>query len=303
MMNALPYLALLATLVMQQPTTSPTPEPTPFSARRLAAEKIIGEGMGEVSVAYRALDGSEEWMFDVDKTYHAASTMKIPVMVELFQQDAEKKLSLSDQIEVKNEFKSVVDGSPYSMDFGDDSDDTVYKNVGKTMTLEDLNFQMITVSSNFATNLLIDRLGVNNVRKTVTSLGAYGVEVRRGVEDQKAFDQGIINETTARGLFIALNALANGKAVSKTASARMVDVLAEQKFNNGIPKGLPPGTRVAHKTGTITKIHHDAAIVYGDHPCVLVILTRGIEKEADSDALMARITKALLPSTARSPSV
>lgn len=267
----------------------------PFSARRLAAEKIIGESGAEVSVAYRLLDGSEEWMHEADKVFHAASTMKVPVMIELFRQESEKQLRLSDTIEIRNEFKSVVDGSPYSMDLGDDSDETVYKSVGKTMTLEELNRQMITVSSNFATNLLIDRLGVRNVRATVEGMGAYGVEVRRGVEDQKAFDQGIINETTARGLFVLLNAIARGAAVSKGASERMVEVLAAQKFNDGIPQGVPPGTKVAHKTGTITRVHHDAGIVYTARPCVLVVLTRGIEKEADSDALIARITRALVP--------
>ena len=112
---------------------------------------------------------------------------------------------------------------------------------------------------------------------------------------QLTFDQGIINETTARGLFVLLNAIARGTAVSKSASERMVEVLAAQKFNDGIPRGLPPGTKVAHKTGTITRVHHDAAIVYGSRPCVLVVLTRGIEKEADSDALIARITRALVP--------
>ena len=234
-------------------------------------------------------------MHEADRVFHAASTMKVPVMVELFRQEARRLLSLSDEIAIRNEFKSVVDGSSYSMSFGDDSDDTVYRNVGKSMTLEALNVQMITVSSNFAANLLIDRLGVENVRATVEAMGAYGLEVRRGVEDQKAFDQGIINETTARSLLVILNAIAHGQAVSKTASGRMVEVLAAQKFNDGIPKGLPPGTKVAHKTGTITKVHHDAAIVYGTNPCVLVVLTQGIEKEADSDALIARITRALLP--------
>ena len=267
-----------------------------FADRRLAAEKIIAESGAEVSVAYRALDGSEEWMHEADRRFHAASTMKVPVMVELFRQESAGMLKLSDALEVRNQFKSVVDGSAYAMDFGEDSDDTVYKNVGKSMTLEALNFQMITVSTNFAPNLLIDRLGVENIRATVASLGGHGLEVRRGVEDQKAFDLGIINETTARGLFVVMTAIARGQAVSVGQSARMVDVLAAQKFNDGIPQGLPPGTRVAHKTGTITRIHHDAAIVYGARPSVLVVLTRGIEKERDSDALIARITKSLIPS-------
>lgn len=293
-----PVFFMAAAAIVKGPAQTPpatSPDPAPFSARRLAALKIIGESGAEVSIAYRTLDGSEEWMHEADKVYHAASTMKVPVLIELFRQEAEKQLSLSETLLVRNEFKSVVDGSPYSMDLGEDSDDTVYKSVGNPMTLKDLGVQMITVSSNFATNLLIDRLGVKNVRATVEAMGAYGLEVRRGVEDQKAFDQGIINETTARGLFVVMNALAQGRAVSKTASERMVEILSAQKFNDGIPRGVPEGTKVAHKTGTITKIHHDAAIVYGARPCVLIVLTRGLEKEADSDALIARITRALLP--------
>jgi len=285
-------------------STSQTPAPTspakqtdpaPFSERRLGALKFMGESGAEVSIAYRTLDGGEEWMHEADRVYHAASTMKVAVLIELFRQESEKQLSLSETLAVRNEFKSVVDGSPYSMDLGEDSDDTVYKNVGTSMTLDALAFQMITVSSNFATNLLIDRLGVKNIRATVEAMGAYGLEVRRGVEDQKAFDQGIINETTARGLFVVMNAIAQGRAVSKAASERMVEILAAQKFNDGIPQGVPAGTKVAHKTGTITRIHHDAAIVFGARPCVLIVLTRGLEKEADSDALIARITRALLP--------
>lgn len=277
-----------------RPAQAPSSERASFAARRAAALKLITASGAEVSLAYRSLDGSEEWWHEADRVFHAASTMKVAVMVELFRQAEAGLLKLSDEIEVRNEFKSVVDGSSYAMDFGEDSDDTVYKNVGKPMSLEALNFQMITVSSNFATNLLIDRLGVKRIRSTVEALGAQGLEVRRGVEDQKAFDRGIINETTARGLFAILNAIARGEAVSKGASERMVEVLAAQKFNDGIPRGLPPGTKVAHKTGTITRVHHDAGIVYGPRPCVLVVLTRGIEKEADSDALIAAITRSLL---------
>jgi len=278
----------------QNPPAPAAAERTPFPSRRAAAEKIIVDSRAEAAVAYRSLDGTEEWWYESDRVFHAASTMKVAVMVELFRQENAKLLRLSDQIEIRNEFKSVVDGSLYSMEFEKDSDDTVYQNVTKSMTLEALNFQMITVSSNFATNLLIDRLGVRNVRATVEGLGAHGLEVRRGVEDQKAFDRGIVNETTARGLFVILSAIARGEAVSKRASERMIEVLAAQKFKAGIPAGLPPGTKVAHKTGTITRVHHDAGIVYGARPCVLVILTRGVEKEADSDALIARLTKALL---------
>jgi beta-lactamase class A len=147
------------------------------------------------------------------------------------------------------------------------------------------------VSSNFAANLLIERLGAKNVQQTVERLGGTGVVVLRGVEDQKAFDQGLNNTTTARGLAALLRKLATGTAVSAKADAEMIEVLKRQKVNDGIPAGLPPGTPVAHKTGTITRIHHDAAIVYGSKPYVLVILVRGLQSQKDSAALMTSISR------------
>jgi beta-lactamase class A len=152
---------------------------------------------------------------------------------------------------------------------------------------------MITTSSNFAANLLIEKLGVQNIRATVHSLGADGMNVLRGVEDEKAFEKGMNNTTTARGLYQLLDAIAQGKAVDQDSSRQMIEILERQKFNEGIPAGLPAGIRVAHKTGEITKIHHDAAIVFAPKPFVLVILVRGIADTKVSGALMADITRAL----------
>ena len=123
------------------------------------------------------------------------------------------------------------------------------------------------------------------------------MHVLRGVEDQKAFDKGLNNTTTARGLQILLTAIANGKAVDANASHQMIEILERQKFNEGIPAGLPPGTKVAHKTGELTKLHHDAAIVYAPRPFVLVILVRGLADMKESSAVMADITRILYQST------
>ena len=154
---------------------------------------------------------------------------------------------------------------------------------------------MITESSNLATNLIIEKLGVQNIRATVHALDADGMNVLRGVEDQKAFDQGLNNTTTARALLVLLRAIANSKAVDANASRQMIAILERQKFNESIPAGLPPGIKVAHKTGEITKIHHDAAIVYARRPFILVILVRGIPDSKASAALMADITRILYP--------
>ena len=164
-----------------------------------ALRALILESGAEVAVAFRTLDGRSQVLIDPDKPFHAASTMKVPVMIELFRQARAGTVALDEPLAVRNEFRSIVDGSTYKLSEGDDSDKAIYAAVGKTLTLEQLNEAMITVSSNFATNLLIEKLGVEKIRATVTTLGADGMQVLRGVEDQKAFDKGLNNSTTARG--------------------------------------------------------------------------------------------------------
>ena len=203
----------------------------------------------------------------------------------------EGKLQLSDKITIHNEFHSIVDGSTYKLSALDDSESALYQAEGQTRTLSQLCELMITVSSNLATNLVIEKLGVENIRNTVHALHADGMNVFRGVEDNKAFDKGLNNTTTARGLEILLTAIANSEAIDPDSSRQMIEILERQKFNESIPAGLPPGTRIAHKTGEITKIHHDAAIVFASRPFVLVILTRGLQDEKESAALMADLAR------------
>ena len=268
-----------------------------LSAATVQIQERIQKSGADVGIAFRMLDGKTEWFFHADEPFHAASTMKIPVLIELFHQVREGKLKLDDPLPIKNEFHSLVDGSVYTLDAADDSEAELYQAVGQTRTLRQLSELMITVSSNFATNLLIEKLGVDNIRATVHSLHADGMNVMRGVEDIKAYEKGLNNTTTARGLFQLLDAIARGAAVDQDSSRQMIEILERQKFNEGIPAGLPPGIPVAHKTGEITKIHHDAAIVFAPKPFVLVILVRGIADIKVSAALMADITRLLYQAT------
>jgi len=257
----------------------------------------IEKSGADVGIAFRTLDGKDEWYSRADESFHAASTMKVPVLIELFHQVKDGKLKLSDSLVVRNEFHSIVDGSPYKLDAADDSEADLYNAEGQTRTVSELAELMITVSSNLATNLLIEKLGVENIRAAVHSLGADGVNVLRGVEDGKAFEKGMNNTTTARGLATLMTAIADGKAVDCESSQQMVAILERQKFNEAIPAGLPAGTRVAHKTGDITKVHHDAAIVFAKQPFVLVILVRGIAEDKEAYKLMAAITSDLYNAT------
>ena len=268
--------------------------PGRLDAARARIEALIKASGADVAVAFRTIDGRDELLVQPDVEFHAASTMKLPVMIELFRQVRTGTLTLDQQLPVVNQFHSIVDGSPYALDVGDDSDADVYKRLGQRMSLRDLCEAMITVSSNFAANLLIEKLGAAAIQRTTDALGAPGMHVLRGVEDDKAFRKGLNNTTTARALLTLLEQIANGRGagiIDKASGDAMVAILKRQHFNDRIPAGLPAGIPVAHKTGEITRIQHDAAIVYAPRPYVLVVLVRGLDDAKRGSALIADISR------------
>jgi beta-lactamase class A len=228
-----------------------------------------------------------------DSTFHAASTMKLPVMIELFRQVDAGHLSLDQSLLVVNSFGSIVDGSNYALDPGDDSDSSLYAMVGKRVPVRDLIEHMITRSSNLATNTLIPVAGATNANATAHALGATRMRVLRGVEDGKAFALGMNNTTTASDLTALLLAIERGTAASPASCTRMREILLREIYSGDIPAGLPAGTPVAQKTGSITGVLHDAAIVYppGRTPYVLVVLTSNIPDEANARALTVDISR------------
>jgi beta-lactamase class A len=193
---------------------------------------------------------------------HAASTMKTPVLLELLRRVDEGSLKLTDELPVKNEFKSLVDGSPFSIGLEENDGPTV-AHAGKTAPIEFLAKEMIVRSSNLATNILLTLLGPENVQKFTDALGAPTVHVRRCVEDSKAYDKGLNNETDAAGMGTVMEAVVRTPKLSAAAKAKAWEILLGQTFNEEIPAGLHPqsGAVVAHKTGSISSVQHDAAIV------------------------------------------
>jgi beta-lactamase class A len=269
----------------------------PLGAQGLAGlrgqlEQRIAASGAEVGLYFRDLTGPDSLAIDADLRFHAASTMKVPVMIQVFREVDAHRLRLNDRLPVINTFRSIADGSPYALDKADDSDSSLYGRVGQTLPVRDLVDLMITVSSNLATNILIDRVRTDSVRAALHDIGADSVTVLRGVEDGAAFRAGLNNTTTARGMGVVMAAIADGRAASAQSCGEMVRILRRQRFNKGIPAGLPRGASAAHKTGWLTGTHHDAAIVYWrDRPrYVLVVLTRGIQDEAQSAPLIAELT-------------
>lgn len=263
------------------------------SLRTAILSRISADSGAIVAVSYRDLATGESLDLNADSVFHAASTMKIPVMIEVLRRAGEGAFALDQPILLINQFASLADGSPFSLNAADDGDTTLYAKVGQRVAVRELLQRMITRSSNLATNQLIELVSAANVTATARRLGATHISVLRGVEDQKAFDKGMINTTTSADLATLLAGIENGKVLSGQSSAEMRDILLAQEFNEKIPAGLPPGTRVAHKTGEITAVSHDAAIIYPQSrkPYVLVVLTKGIRESTKSSTLIADISR------------
>jgi len=249
---------------------------------------------GDFSIAFKVVDDGKSLILINEKMiFHAASTMKTPVMIEVFKQAAENKFNLDDSIEIKNEFKSIVDDSIYSLDITDDSGEELYNFIGKKKTIRQLVFDMITVSSNLATNILIELVGAKNTTETLRSIGANDIKVLRGVEDNKAFQLGLNNVVTAFDLMLMYQYLAKHELVSHEASKEMINILLHQKHNSRISAKLPPDVKVAHKTGSITGVGHDSGIIFlpDGRKYVLVLLSKNVKDEKAVIEAQAEVSK------------
>lgn len=293
-MNKIQYPVIILLLIIGCQTSNKS---ITLQEYKISIRNQISTVDGDVAIALFDIKHNKSIIeINTSEQFHAASTMKVPVMIEVFKQVNEGKFNLKDSIVVKNEFKSIVDGSSYKMDISDDGGEDLYKMVGKKVTIKKLVYDMITVSSNLATNILIDMVDAKKVTQTMRTLGADKIKVLRGVEDQKAYDQGLSNSTTANDLVQIMISLATQKAGTKKDSEDMIAILKDQKFNDLIPKYYPNSIEVAHKTGSITGVHHDAAIIYlpNGKEYVLVILSNNLKDfDAGTDAL-AKVSKTTL---------
>lgn len=262
------------------------------SLKEMIEAEIAASG-AEVSLAFKDLQTGETLFIKEKDMVHAASTMKVAVLIEVFKQAEDGKFGLDDRVVVRNEFSSIVDGSPFSLRPEDDSDPEMYGRIGTPLTIRELAERMITVSSNLATNMLIELVRPENIVSTLRLLGVRRLRVLRGVEDGKAFEKGWNNQTDALALLRVMEAIASGRAGSSDSCREMISILEKQEFRGGIPSGLPPGWRVANKTGSIAGLEHDAAIVFppGRKPCLLVVLARGVESPEEGEKLIARLSK------------
>ncbi|MBL1215022.1 MAG: serine hydrolase [Ignavibacteriae bacterium] len=249
---------------------------------------------GDFGFAFREIGNPEnQILINEQEVFHAASTMKTPVLIEVFRQVEAGKFSLDDSILVENNFKSIVDGSSYQMDITRDSGDALYDLLGKKTTIYNLVYDMITVSSNLATNIVIEIVDAEKVTETMRKLGAEKIQVLRGVEDMKAFDAGLNNSTTAFDMMLIFESIANCKMVNDTSCKEMIKILSDQKFNSVIPSLLPDDVVTAHKTGSIDGVQHDTGLVFlpNGKKYAIIFLSKNLVERRPAITAMAEISK------------
>jgi beta-lactamase class A len=227
-----------------------------------------------IAVSVHDLETSFRFSLNGDRWFHAASTIKVAVLLAVFRAADEGRLRLDDSLHVRNRFFSAAGGSVFHVTPDRDATPELYQSIGRTTRISALAHAMISGSSNLATNLLLDFISVDYARKVLRDAQVHSVELRRGVEDHAAHEQGINNEATANGLLTLLAAI-RGDFLSNESKQGVIRILLEQRFNSMIPARLPPHAAVAHKTGEISTACHDVGIVYlpEREPYIAVILT------------------------------
>jgi beta-lactamase class A len=248
-----------------------------------------------VAVALHDTETGVELHYDADRWFHGASTIKVAILLAVYGEIDNGRLVAQSRLHVRNRFLSAYDGSPFRVLADRDADSEVHAAIGKTMRVNELALHMIATSSNLATNLLLDLLGLDAVQRTIDRFGLTGLDVKRGVEDEKAFEHGIINRVTANGLVALLGLIAEERAYSPQLSREMLDILHQQEFKKGIPARLPREVRVAHKTGDISTVAHDAGVVYapGRKPYVIAILTEWTPDVGNRSSTIASLSHAV----------
>jgi len=230
--------------------------------------------------------------YNAERWFHAASTIKLAILLGVYSAIHRGWVLPHSRLHVRNRFMSAVSGAPFRVAADRDANAQVHAAIGKMLRISELARHMIATSSNLATNLLLDLVGLDTVQQSLAEFSIEGVDIRRGVEDERAFEHGINNRVTAAGLVDLLHVIADRCAFSRELSDQMLELLHAQEFRSGIPARLPAAVRVAHKTGEISTVAHDAGVVYPPDrkPYVIAVLTEWSPEGSGRSATIAEIS-------------
>lgn len=252
---------------------------------------------GTVSVVAR-VSGEDEPRVAVepDARHYSASIMKLPILVAAERLAERGALDLDRPVTVHNDFESRLAGHRFSLDEEEDSDPATWAAMGSDVLLRELIRRMVTVSGNLATNLVLDEVGTGEVAAVLAEAGcSERTTIVRGIEDYPARDAGIDNLITADDMARLVVALAEQRLAGPGATDACEQTLRAQEYRAGIPAGLPDGVTVGNKTGWITSVNHDVALVRapGLPPVGLAVLVSAPGTEEEREAGIARIAAAV----------
>jgi beta-lactamase class A len=296
-------------IVAREPVPARKAAPAPESLARVENSLYLSiqaikkkHKLERLGISFYDSQTTLNWSYNADAYFHAASTIKLAVLAGVYGEVFHGRLTADAPVHVRNKFASIVDGRPFTLNLEAEPTPEVARHLGRTLTVRELAYHMITTSSNFATNLLIDVVGVPAIQRALEDLKIEGILLLRGVQDEAAFKAGLNNQVTAHGLLKLLRMIAEGRAWSPEICAQMLEILLDQRFKSGIPAGLPGDAHIAHKTGNISTVHHDAGIIYmgNRNPYFLVILTQ-FPADSKRSGAVAEVSKDLYETLGRLP--
>jgi beta-lactamase class A len=236
---------------------------------------------GVMGVAIVDLTDGHKYLLHANDVYPQASSIKICVLAELYRQAQQGKLKLTDLYTVN------------SADLVQDSDIMGGLTPGITqITLRDLATMMVAVSDNSATNVLIDRVGMDNVNAFLAAQGLHDTKLRRKMMDLKAAGEGRENVSTPNEMLGLLKALYNGEILNKELTADFFQILSTHK-DSWIPRDLPDDLKIANKPGALEGVRNDSGVVFVDkRPYVLCVMTTYLRRERDGEDAIASVSLA-----------
>jgi len=256
----------------------------------------VPHGEGTVSVWFGSILGRPSYAREEHEPHYAASTMKLPLLLAGYRQHERGELDLDAMVPVHNAFRSAADGSGYSLQQSDDQDDETWNLIGSSASLRRLAHHSVVKSGNLATNLVLEHVGQGQgeVASVLVEAGCSGETLLpRGIEDVVAREDGLDNIVTARDLALVMGGIASRSLASERTCAEVEQVVSEQEHRDKIPAGLPEGTYVANKTGWVTGVAHDVALVRPEAaaPFVLVVCTSLDLPDEKASELIADVSR------------
>ena len=251
---------------------------------------------GDVSVFFYDFNSNRQYMLNENEPFNTASLMKVVVGLQLVQLFETGKLEETATIELKNSFASKQDKSLFHLSETIDGDKSLYSKIGLQVSVLDLLELMITKSSNLATNNLFELIENNcSIANLLAELEMTDTKIVRGVEDQKAYDAGLINTTTSADLVKLYEFIYDGVITGNKSITLLYEIMKRQEHNSIIPALLPKNLHIAHKTGTLKSTIHDAALISSNtgKNYMLILLSKNLRDKALATTTFAKISETL----------